>query len=88
MAEPETPEAEKLRARRLQQRFPTVDDLRARARWRVPRFAFDFVDGGANEETCVARNRAAFQVAATVLVVVIIAVAVVVRNGQLTGGSF
>jgi L-lactate dehydrogenase (cytochrome) len=61
MAEKETPEAEKLRARRLQQRFPTVDDLRSRARWRVPRFAFDFVDGGANEETCVARNRAAFQ---------------------------
>lgn len=61
MAEKETPEAEKLRARRLQQRFPTVDDLRSRARWRVPRFAFDFVDGGANEETCAARNRAAFQ---------------------------
>jgi (S)-mandelate dehydrogenase len=49
------------RAKRLQQRFPTVDDLRARARRRVPRFAFDFVDGGANEETCVTRNRAAFQ---------------------------
>jgi L-lactate dehydrogenase (cytochrome) len=61
MAEKDTPEAEKQRARRLQQRFPTVDDLRSRARWRVPRFAFDFVDGGANEETCVARNRAAFQ---------------------------
>jgi (S)-mandelate dehydrogenase len=52
---------EKTKAKRLQQRFPTVDDLRARARWRVPRFAFDFVDGGANEETCAARNRAAFR---------------------------
>jgi (S)-mandelate dehydrogenase len=60
MAETETP-AEKLRAKRLQQRFPTVDDLRSRARARVPRFAFDFVDGGANEETCAARNRAAFR---------------------------
>jgi membrane associated rhomboid family serine protease len=34
------------------------------------------------------RNRAAFQIAATVLVVVIIAVAVAVRNGQLTSGGF
>ena len=59
MAEAET--SNKTRAKRLQQRFPTVDDLRARARWRVPRFAFDFVDGGANEETCAARNRAAFR---------------------------
>jgi membrane associated rhomboid family serine protease len=33
------------------------------------------------------QNRAAFQVAATVLVVVIIVVAVVVRNAQLTSGS-
>jgi (S)-mandelate dehydrogenase len=48
-------------AARLRQRFPTVGDLRARARARVPRFGFDFVDGGANEEYCVARNTAAFQ---------------------------
>ncbi len=34
------------------------------------------------------RNRAAFQIAATVLVVVIIVTAVVVRNAQLTSGSF
>ena len=61
MADAESPKPEKTRARRLQQRFPTVDDLRGRARWRVPRFAFDFVDGGANEETCAARNRAAFR---------------------------
>jgi L-lactate dehydrogenase (cytochrome) len=49
------------RAARLRRRFPTIDDLRARARWRVPRFAFDFVDGGANDETCVERNIAAFR---------------------------
>ena len=49
------------KAARLRRRFPTIDDLRARARWRVPRFAFDFVDGGANDETCVARNVAAFR---------------------------
>ncbi len=49
------------KAARLRRRFPTIDDLRARGRWRVPRFAFDFVDGGANDETCVARNVAAFR---------------------------
>jgi L-lactate dehydrogenase (cytochrome) len=46
---------------KLRQRFPTVEDLRARARARVPRFAFDFVDGGANDEVCAARNIAAFR---------------------------
>ena len=44
---------------RLRRRFPTIADLRSRARARVPRFAFDFVDGGANEERCVARNASA-----------------------------
>jgi (S)-mandelate dehydrogenase len=48
-------------AARLRQRFPTIEDLRARARGRVPRFGFDFVDGGANEEYCIDRNIAAFQ---------------------------
>src|SRR6202167_3448962 len=46
---------------RLRQRYPTVDDLRRRARRRVPRFGFDFVDGGATEEYCIARNTSAFQ---------------------------
>jgi L-lactate dehydrogenase (cytochrome) len=46
---------------RLRQSFPTIDDLRRRARRRVPRFAFDFVDGGANDEVCAARNEAAFR---------------------------
>jgi (S)-mandelate dehydrogenase len=49
------------RAKRLHRRFPTIADLRRRARWRVPRFAFDFVDGGANDEVCVERNMAAFR---------------------------
>ena len=46
---------------RLRQLYPTVDDLRRRARRRVPRFGFDFVDGGANEERCIDRNTDAFQ---------------------------
>jgi (S)-mandelate dehydrogenase len=41
---------------RLRRRFPTLDDLRRRARWRIPKFAFDFVDGGANDEECARRN--------------------------------
>ncbi len=48
-------------AARYRQRYPTVDDLRRRARARVPRFGFDFVDGGATEEYCIARNTSAFQ---------------------------
>src|ERR1700736_3662328 len=68
MVETEPPGGEKAkaaaanaRAARLRRRFPTIDDLRARARRRVPRFAFDFGDGGANDETCVERNIAAFR---------------------------
>src|SRR6516225_9110784 len=49
------------KAVRLRQRFPTIADLRRRARWRVPRFAFDFVDGGANDEVCIERNVTAFR---------------------------
>jgi len=47
------------RAEKLRRRFPTIEKLRRRARWRVPRFAFDFVDGGANEEECARRNKTA-----------------------------
>jgi len=49
------------RRARLRQQFPTIDDLRRRARRRVPRFGFDFVDGGATEEHCIRRNTDAFQ---------------------------
>src|SRR5690349_11170048 len=48
-------------AERLRQRYPTIDDLRSKARRRVPRFGFDFVDGGATEEYCIQRNVDAFQ---------------------------
>ncbi len=47
------------RAEKLRRRFPTIEQLRRRARWRVPRFAFDFVDGGANDEECARRNATA-----------------------------
>ena len=47
------------RAEKLRRRFPTIEDLRRHARRRVPRFAFDFVDGGANDEECARRNATA-----------------------------
>ena len=39
-------------------KYPLVEDLRTRARRRVPRFAFDYVDGGCNEEVNLHRNTA------------------------------
>ena len=47
------------RAEKLRRCFPTIEELRRRARWRVPQFAFDFVDGGANDEECARRNATA-----------------------------
>jgi isopentenyl diphosphate isomerase/L-lactate dehydrogenase-like FMN-dependent dehydrogenase len=38
----------------------SIDDLRTRARRRLPRAAFDFLDGGAEGERGLARNREAF----------------------------
>jgi (S)-mandelate dehydrogenase len=46
-------------AARLRQAYPTIADLAARTRRRVPRFAYDFVAGGVNDDLCLARNRAA-----------------------------
>lgn len=45
----------------LRRRFPGVEDLERRARRRVPRFAFDFLQGGAGDESGMPRNRAALQ---------------------------
>lgn len=39
-------------------RFPSVDDLRERARQRIPRFAFEYLDGGCNEDVNLHRNTA------------------------------
>jgi L-lactate dehydrogenase (cytochrome) len=38
----------------------TIEDLRARARRRLPRTVFDYIDGGAGDEITVQRNRAGF----------------------------
>lgn len=37
-------------------RYPTVADLRLRAQKRIPRFAFEYLDGGCNAEVNLARN--------------------------------
>jgi L-lactate dehydrogenase (cytochrome) len=36
--------------------YPSVEDLRKRARKRIPPFAFDYLDGGCNEEVNLHRN--------------------------------
>jgi L-lactate dehydrogenase (cytochrome) len=41
-------------------RCHTVDDLRGAARRRLPRAAFDYLDGGAEDEITLGRNRTAF----------------------------
>ncbi|MEP4377596.1 MAG: alpha-hydroxy acid oxidase [Alphaproteobacteria bacterium] len=38
------------RAGKLKMLYPTIEDLRAKARKRVPRFAFDYVDGAAGAD--------------------------------------
>ena len=42
-------------------RFPTIADLETRAGRRIPRFAFEFLQGGAGDESGLARNRAALK---------------------------
>ncbi len=36
--------------------YPSVDDLRNKARKRIPRFAFEYLDGGCNEDVSISRN--------------------------------
>ena len=37
-------------------RYPSIDDLIARAKKRIPRFAFEYLDGGCNEDVNLRRN--------------------------------
>jgi L-lactate dehydrogenase (cytochrome) len=36
--------------------YPSIDDLRERARQRIPRFAFEYLDGGCNEDVNLIKN--------------------------------
>lgn len=38
-------------------RFPSIPDLKRQARKRIPKFAFDYIEGGCNDEIGVRRNR-------------------------------
>jgi L-lactate dehydrogenase (cytochrome) len=42
----------------IDDRYPNIDDLRKRARQRIPRFAFEYLDGGCNEDVNLHRNTA------------------------------
>ncbi len=39
-------------------RYPSVEDLRARAKKRIPKFAFEYLDGGCNEDINLHKNTA------------------------------
>lgn len=58
----------------LHRRFPTIAHLRAHARRHAPRFAFEYMDGGAGADTGIAHNWAALD-----------AVELVPRYGVMTG---
>ncbi len=36
--------------------YPSVTDLKRKAKWRIPKFAFDYLEGGCNEELNLTRN--------------------------------
>lgn len=38
--------------------YPSIDDLRSRAQRRIPRFAFEYLDGGCNEDINLYKNTA------------------------------
>ena len=44
----------------LKRKYPTALDLRAKALRRLPKFAFEYLDGGAGADTGIARNWDAF----------------------------
>ena len=43
-------------AKNFDSRYPSIEDLRNKAKKRIPRFAFEYLDGGCNEEVNLKRN--------------------------------
>ena len=39
-------------------RYPSVPDLRKKAQAKIPKFAFEYLDGGCNDEVNLKRNTA------------------------------
>lgn len=58
---PAPPDSDARHLARLRRSFPSVADLERRAARRIPRFANDFIQGGAGDESGLSRNRAALQ---------------------------
>jgi isopentenyl diphosphate isomerase/L-lactate dehydrogenase-like FMN-dependent dehydrogenase len=56
---PVRPAFDRRKEARLRERFPTVHYLRQQAQRRLPRFSFDYMDGGAGTDGGIARNAAA-----------------------------
>ena len=42
-------------------KYPSIDDLRTKAKKRIPKFAFEYLDGGCNEDVNLHRNRSDIQ---------------------------
>lgn len=45
-------------ALKLDTKYPSIDDLRTKAKKKIPRFAFEYLDGGCNEDVNLIRNTA------------------------------
>lgn len=43
---------------KINSKYPSIDDLRNRAKQRIPRFAFEYLDGGCNEDVNLHKNTA------------------------------
>ena len=43
-------------ASQIDSRYPSIDDLRTKAQKKIPRFAFEYLDGGCNEDVNLHRN--------------------------------
>ena len=41
---------------KIDSRYPSIDDLRAKAQKKIPKFAFEYLDGGCNEDVNLIRN--------------------------------
>jgi (S)-mandelate dehydrogenase len=50
-----------MKRRRYQGKALTIEDLRQMAHRRAPNFAFEYVEGGAEEEVTLRRNRTVFE---------------------------
>ena len=49
--------ASKTRSFQYNTAYPSMDDLRNKAKKRIPRFAFEYLDGGCNEDVNLHKNR-------------------------------